>query len=106
MQYVLFEAIFLVNYSKAHYSFPSSSGQYHSLINPNPLGYVENHIEIGGFGTVRVNLSQLPGEYTPCVAMSTFSPKKTDLIEHKQSLIRVSEYNSSFQSNKQDIFMA
>ena len=26
------------------------------LINPNPLGCVQNRIQIGGFGTVRVNL--------------------------------------------------
>ena len=28
------------------------------IINPNPLGCVQNHIQIGGFGTVRVECAK------------------------------------------------
>ena len=32
-----------------------NSINFYSQINPNPLGCVQNRIQIGGFGTVRVN---------------------------------------------------
>ena len=48
-------SIMCVNTSRSHQRFSAFFCCYIDVLNPNPLGCVQNRIQIGGFGTVRGN---------------------------------------------------